>query len=582
MGLYKLSFDFKRNFIFLLVVAGGLIIAFMMSRNQSLILSKDASNYAADQDFSRISDINLTNNIETFIDKNKSYNIVDSHQYVKIRNLRNQKTNVDTDFDNIKSEIKLGIAQVQGGKIKLDKQKKIFDDEKIKINNQTNTVLNYDKKENRKCNNRAELGSYITTTGDCAKRCTDKDNCIGFYYGKKGGNSDKHRYRCHLSSTCFDGNYVVDDEKAFDYYFKKNQQSGIPELSYFDVNKGRTCKERVEIGKSNDSTESCAKKCYKDPTCLSFSINSNPDFADTRCSLSKSCYSGNSKPNKDYNMYTKSNQGDSLPSLTSFNQHTNSTCNFANKLGESKETIDQCATLCKNNDKCVSFIHDKNNDKCFLTDNCYTNMGKVDDTKFDMYMKTISKTKPVSQHELSDGTESISVEGKVTNIATNGIYGSSVATYSEELKATPIDFLDIPKNISYKIQSLSHPNQCIGLDRIGSGIIPKLQDCHDNNYNQKFYYNHKDESIMIANPGDPFLCIDSDQNLNGPVKMANCKNNKDSLKWYYNKDSHRIRTRYYDDQCLVSNGPGGDITQLNCNDVDKPERAQWIIIPNNN
>ena len=204
------------------------------------------------------------------------------------------------------------------------------------------------------------------------------------------------------------------------------------------------CKEH-DIGYRYDNLHGCAKHCSLNDNCYSFSYSEN----DQKCYLSSNCYATNSEGNdnlldEEQNILQRQinaiyKQGNTLyikdPKdfpMKNYNVQIGKRCNdksfkIDNQIKKINYKIDNndgstigednvycdpltgkgdcyiknCAKECENNDDCISFQYDLDNNECILNKNCYKNSGYqcvIDTNQYDCGDE--STTDPINNREI--------------------------------------------------------------------------------------------------------------------------------------------------------------------------------------
>ena len=126
------------------------------------------------------------------------------------------------------------------------------------------------------------------TVQDCARECSERDDCISFSY--KEGNGEIDEQECILSSVCTGSNATPNSDDNL-YTKKRDDYIQFPLLKY-NPNYNKICKNNVyqnietNLNDGIMSLGSCATQCESSTECIAFEYNP----ATQLCSPKNECY----------------------------------------------------------------------------------------------------------------------------------------------------------------------------------------------------------------------------------------------------------------------------------------------------
>lgn len=229
------------------------------------------------------------------------------------------------------------------------------------------------------------LTQYMDTLETCAQHCTKDSKCVSFEWTGR----DRGIARCYLSDTCAPSKGVAPTARAsWDLYTKVKDMvpfTAVP--TGFTLQKGRHCVYRNELKEDRSramTVMSCAAECQAKKECASFEWTNRA--GGNYCHLSRTCapaFGVKAALSPSYyqdDLYIKSEfmvYQTTVPA--GFELRKDQSCSRRDDTTEHyTETLDSCATLCNDDEKCVSFEwtgRSEGSSHCYLSHTCSPSSG---------------------------------------------------------------------------------------------------------------------------------------------------------------------------------------------------------------
>ena len=294
-------------------------------------------------------------------------------------------------------------------------------------------------------------------------------------------------------------NMIVDFDVLKNYHTVLDNDT--KERTVKQIYKGKKCLDsNLDLSGSvqgYDAIKICAKNCNSNNNCVSFNYDKN----ENKCQLSSICSLNNTQNNDDFDLYFKKTADPNSP-LTDYILYQNSKCKKTSTiLEENPFNLKDCAQVCSDNPKCISFDYNTDTSKCNLTTDCY-NENSLDSDNYNLYQK-----KDIKVHKY-------------------------------------INTINIPHNKKNRIILHKFYNDfCIDND----GTSAKLKKCTAKGDNDKQTFVYNKNGYLENSEGK---CLYYNDSGSGPqngkhIKLAKCPTQvKDNFKWKFkkNKGGHHDNT----------------------------------------